>query len=175
MKEAIKLVNLEDATQSKRIFWDEQVYQQELERIFARSWLFLTHESLMPKPGDFVTTYMAQDSVIVSRQKDGSIRTFLNSCTHRGNQICHADSGNAGAFVCNYHGWAFGADGSLADVPLEERCYHNALDKSQLGLRQVRVESYRGFVFGCLDEKAPCRWSEEHWRSAAPGQKLPWE
>ncbi|MFX8500681.1 Rieske 2Fe-2S domain-containing protein, partial [Acinetobacter baumannii] len=77
--------------------------QLEIERIFARAWLFLGHESLLPKPGDFITTYMAEDKVILSHQSDGSFRAFINSCTHRGNQICHADSGNAKAFVCNYH------------------------------------------------------------------------
>lgn len=155
MIRASELVDVVGATQSRLVFWDEAVYRQELERIFARSWLFLAHDSLLPKPGDFITTYMAEDAVIVSRQKDGTVRAFLNSCTHRGNQVCHADSGNAKAFVCGYHGWAFGQDGSLADVPLEGRCYHNAIDKSKLGLRQVRVESFRGFIFGCLDPQAP--------------------
>lgn len=155
MHQASKLVDLESATQARRIFWDEDIYNQELERIFARTWLFLTHESLIPQPGDFVTSYMAEDKVIVSRQKDGSIRAYINSCSHRGNQICHADSGNARAFVCNYHGWVFGQDGSLVDVPLESRCYHGDIDRSALGLRQVRVASYGGFVFGCFDAGAP--------------------
>jgi 3-phenylpropionate/trans-cinnamate dioxygenase alpha subunit len=155
MVEASKLVDLDGATQSRLVFWDEDIYRQEIERIFNRSWLFLTHESLIPKPGDFVTGRMAEDDVIISRQKDGSIRAFLNTCNHRGAKVCHADSGNAKAFVCNYHGWAYGQDGSLANVPLEDRCYHNSIDKSQLGLRQVRVESYRGFVFGYHDPEAP--------------------
>lgn len=155
MVEAAKLVDLENATQSRSVFWDDEVYQQEIERIFARTWLFLAHESELPKPGDFITTYMAEDAVIVSRQKDGSIKAFVNSCTHRGNQVCHADSGNAKAFVCNYHGWTFGQDGSLVNVPLQTLCYHDKIDKSQLGLRQARVESYRGFVFGCFDPEAP--------------------
>ena len=155
MIKASELIDLDNATQSRLVFWDEQVYRQEIERIFARTWQFLTHESLIPKNGDFVTAYIAEDAVIVSRQKDGTIRAFLNSCTHRGNTVCHADSGNARGFVCSYHGWVYGQDGKLADVPLEERCYHNAIDKSQLGLQQVRVESFRGFVFGCHDPEAP--------------------
>ena len=155
MVNAADLIDLENATQAKRVFWDQDIYQQEISRIFSRSWLFLTHEKLIPNAGDFITTYMVEDRVIVSRQKDGSIRAFINSCTHRGNQLCHAESGNAKAFVCNYHGWAFGTDGSLVDMPLEARTYHNKLNKGSLGLRQVRVESYRGFVFGCFDEEAP--------------------
>lgn len=149
-----ELISPDCSSQAKRIFWDEELYQLELERVFGRCWLFLTHESLIPKEGDFVAARMAEDKLIVCRQKDGSIRAFINSCTHRGNQVCHADSGNARAFVCNYHGWVFGADGSLAQVPLEERC-HVGVDKANSGLPQVRVESYRGFVYGCFDQEAP--------------------
>jgi phenylpropionate dioxygenase-like ring-hydroxylating dioxygenase large terminal subunit len=154
MKDIDELIAPDCSWQAKRIFWDEDLYELELERIFGRCWLFLTHESLIPKHGDFVTARMGEDKVIVCRQKDGSIRAFLNSCTHRGNQVCHADSGNARAFVCNYHGWAFGTDGALVDVPLEQRC-HVGVDKSANGLPNVRVASYRGFVYGCMDPDAP--------------------
>ena len=64
-----ELVDLENATQSKAVFWDQAIYEQELENIFGRCWLFLTHESLIPEFGDFVTSYMVEDSVIVARQK----------------------------------------------------------------------------------------------------------
>lgn len=155
MIKAGSLVDLQNATQSRLVFWDQEVHKRELEAIFGRCWLFLTHESLIPNPGDFVTALMVEDKIIVSRQKDGTVKAFLNSCTHRGNQICHADSGNAKSFVCNYHGWAFGQDGSLVDVPLEKLSYHGKIDKSQLGSRPVRVESYGGFLFGCHDPQAP--------------------
>ena len=150
-----ELVDVENATQSKRVFWDQEIYDQELDRIFGRCWLFLTHDSLIPNHGDFITTYMGEDAVIVARQKDGSVRAFINSCTHRGNQVCHADSGTARSFVCNYHGWVFGTDGNLVEAPLEKRCYRDKLLKSRLGLPQVRVESYRGLIFGCFDSDAP--------------------
>ena len=155
MNGSAALVDNANASQSRRVFWDQDVYQLELERIFSRCWLMLGHDSLVPKPGDFITTYMAEDRVILSRQPDGSLKAFINSCTHRGNQICHADSGSAKAFVCNYHGWVFGQDGSLVDVPMEERCYHSDLDKSKLGLAPIRVETYKGFIFGCHDPEAP--------------------
>ena len=155
MVRAVELVDLENATQSRSVFWEQEIYDQEIERIFDRSWLFLTHECFIPNPGDFVTGLMAENNVIVARQKDGTIRAMLNACTHRGNLVCPAESGNSKAFVCNYHGWVFGLDGALVDVPMEERCYHNKLDKSEKGLRQIRVEAYRGFVFGCFDENAP--------------------
>jgi len=121
MIHAKELIDMERGYQSRRVFWDEEVYRQELARIFARSWLFLAHECEIPNPGDFVTRYMGQDPVIVARQKDKSVKAFINSCTHRGNKLCFADAGNTQTFSCNYHGWAFGLDGSLVGVPLEKK------------------------------------------------------
>jgi phenylpropionate dioxygenase-like ring-hydroxylating dioxygenase large terminal subunit len=150
-----KLVDTKASTQSKEVFWDQEVYDREIKNIFGRSWLFLTHECMLEKKGDFITTKMAEDSVIVTRHTDGSLKAFVNSCTHRGNSICSADSGNTKSFVCNYHGWVFSTDGKLVDVPLREKCYHDELDRDSLSLKTIRVESYRGFVFGCFDETAP--------------------
>ena len=93
--EVRRLVREDGAVQDRRIYSDPDIYAQELERVFARSWLFLAHESAIPNPGDFVTTFMGQDRVIVARGKDGRVRAFLNTCNHRGNLVCAADSGNA--------------------------------------------------------------------------------
>lgn len=172
------LVDLKTGAQRRLIYSDQAIYEQELERVFGRCWLFLAHESQIPNPGDFFRTYMGEDDVLVIRQEDKSIKAFINSCTHRGNRLIRADRGNARAFACNYHGWAFGIDGSLATVPLEREVYFNEIDKDQFHLVPVdNVASYRGLIFGCFDKDAPSleeylgdsRWYLDAVLDAMPG------
>ncbi|MDO8293760.1 MAG: aromatic ring-hydroxylating dioxygenase subunit alpha [Gallionella sp.] len=149
------LVDVKNGIQAKRIFWDQQIYDLEIEKIFGKCWQFLTHDSLIPNPGDFTTGYMAEDEVIVTRQDDGSVKAFLNVCAHRGARLVAAEAGNARAFSCTYHGWSFGIDGALKVVPMEKELYRESLDKSKFGLREIRVESYRGLYYGNFDAQAP--------------------
>ena len=94
------LVDADAGLISRRIFIEDEIYQAELERIFARCWLFLCHETQIPAPGDFITTYMGEDSVLVMRDTSGKVGAFLNVCPHRGNRLCRADNGNASYFTC---------------------------------------------------------------------------
>jgi 3-phenylpropionate/trans-cinnamate dioxygenase alpha subunit len=138
------------------IYADEDVYQLELERVFARSWLFLAHECQVPQPGDFFSSYMAEDPIVVLRQRDGSIAAFLNQCRHRGMRLCQSDFGHTQALRCPYHGWAYNIEGQLVGVPHEKDGYRNELDKSKWPLKRVpRVECYKGLVFGNWDADAP--------------------
>ena len=80
-------------------------YARELDRVFARSWLFLGHDSLIPHKGDYFASYMGEDPVIVQRDQSGAARVYLNKCRHRGNAICVHHRGNTASFTCSYHGW----------------------------------------------------------------------
>ncbi|MEW4983671.1 MAG: Rieske 2Fe-2S domain-containing protein [Cycloclasticus sp.] len=150
-----ELIDNETMLQSRSIFWDPDIYQDELKQIFNRCWLFLGHDSQIPEAGDFLRTYMGEDDVIVVRGEDNEVRAFLNACSHRGNKVCQAEWGKTKAFTCSYHGWAFDNMGELAAVPLEEEVYDN-FDRSKLGLVPVaRVQNYKGMIFGTFAEEGP--------------------
>jgi nitrite reductase/ring-hydroxylating ferredoxin subunit len=134
---------------------DVDVNRLERERIFARSWYFLGHESEIPRPGDFVSRWLAEDPVLLLRDRSGKVSAFSNSCMHRGTILCSADSGNRKSLICPYHGWSYNLQGVLTGVLGGDRVYGSELDRSKWGLRPIPIQIYAGMVFGNLDPAAP--------------------
>jgi phenylpropionate dioxygenase-like ring-hydroxylating dioxygenase large terminal subunit len=153
--EILSLFDPDTGWLDRRVLSDEALYQLELERIFARGWNFMCHDSQLKDVGDYLVSYIGEDQVIVARGEDEQINVMLNTCRHRGNALCRAEQGRAKSFVCSYHGWNYGLDGRLIGVPGQSTYYHGELDKSRLGLARARVESYLGFHFATLAQDAP--------------------
>jgi phenylpropionate dioxygenase-like ring-hydroxylating dioxygenase large terminal subunit len=139
----------------RRVMSDEALYRLELERIFARGWNFMAHESQLKAPGDYLVSWIGEDQVIVVRGDEGAVNVLLNTCRHRGNALCRAEQGRAKSFVCSYHGWNYALDGRLIGVPGQGAYYHNDIDRGRLGLLKARVESYLGFHFATFAQDAP--------------------
>lgn len=133
------------------IFLDEEIYRLELERVWKRSWVFVAHESMIPQAGDYVTSCIGEDPVIVVRSRDGRLRVLLNRCRHRGVKLCPYDRGNAKVFSCVYHGWAFANDGTLVEVPEFDRAYAGHLERREWGLIEVPqvLRRFRVRQLGC--------------------------
>lgn len=137
---------------SRKVFTSEDIYQQELDTIFANNWLYLCHESQLKNPGDFLTTYMGETPVIVAKASDGKVHVSINSCSHRGLPVCRTDAGNTKRFICPYHAWSYDLSGELVAMP-QERHLENVPCKSTLSLTKVtRIESYRGLIFASFNE-----------------------
>src|SRR5262249_6974094 len=139
----------------RRIFSDQAIYDDEMEKIFGRVWLMIGHESLVPHPHDFFHTYMGEDPVILTRDGQGRLHALLNMCRHRGNRVVRCDDGSARSFMCTYHGWTYASDGALTHVPGESEAYYGALDKPAMGLLQARIDTYAGIVFATWADDAP--------------------
>jgi phenylpropionate dioxygenase-like ring-hydroxylating dioxygenase large terminal subunit len=150
------LVDLAAGQISRKIFVNDEIYQEELERVFARAWLFVGHESQIHNPGDFFVSSMGEESVILCRDRMGQVHVFLNSCRHRGMKVCRYDEGNAVVLTCPYHGWSYSTDGKLVGVPYFREAYHGSLDRSAWGLVEVaQLCCYKGSVWATWDPQAP--------------------
>jgi phenylpropionate dioxygenase-like ring-hydroxylating dioxygenase large terminal subunit len=125
----------------------------ELERILKPSWQIVCHVNSVPESGDFITFDLGPESVIVLRDKAGTIRAHHNVCRHRGTRIYDGSGNCRGAITCPYHGWTYQYDGSLLATPMRDS--FPDLDRSEYGLRPVRVEIMLGFVFVCLAGDPP--------------------
>lgn len=113
---AERLLNLSEGWVDDRLIEDDALYDVELERIFAEDWTLVAHETHLSQSGAFVTTHVGEDPLVVVRQDDGSMRAFLNSCRHRGLQVCRPPSGVAAEFVCGNHGWTYALSGELSTI-----------------------------------------------------------
>ena len=147
-----RYIDAQNGVISRDIFVEKDVYDAELERIFARAWLFVGHESQVPNPGDFITSRMGEESVILARDHDRKLHVMLNSCRHRGMKVCRYESGNTELFQCPYHAWAYGLDGELRGVPHDKLIYDGGLDRSAWSLIPVaQMSVYKGTVWATWD------------------------
>ncbi len=123
------------------------LFQWERELIFNRCWIYVGHESEVESPGDYRRRTVAGRPLLFIRGQDGRIRVLLNTCPHRGAQICRSDAGNADVLRCPYHAWSFNTQGELIGVP-GEGAYAASFDRADFGLKTPpRFGSYRGFCF----------------------------
>src|SRR5690348_15968435 len=101
------LVDIDNGMISREVYTSEDIYQQELEQIFMRAWLFVRHESMVPRPGDFAASRMGEEEVLLVRDQKNQVHVFLNTCRHRGMKVCRYDQGNALVFTCPFHAWTY--------------------------------------------------------------------
>ncbi len=148
------------------LFTDPAIFEEEMRRIFEKTWVYVAHESEIPTAGDYRTTYIGKQPVIVSRDDEGNIHVLLNICRHRGNLVCRDERGSAGTFRCNYHGWVYKNSGELAGIS-HPQGYPESVGRDLSGLLPAaRVATYRGLIFASLSDQVPSL--EEHLGAVRP-------
>lgn len=144
---------------SRRLYTDQSIFDLEMQHIFGQSWLYVGHESQVPKSGDFVATQLSDQPILMVRQKDGTIKLVHNRCMHKGMQLARCGtSGHRSAFRCGYHGWVYGIDGALRTVPAKDgyACSAVTAGSKDFALRPIEdVATYRGFLFARLAQSGP--------------------
>ena len=141
----------------RSVFHDPDLFEAEMETIFERNWSFLCHESQIPNAGDYFATHIGRQPVFAHRQADGSVRAFVNACTHRGAILTPLKQGNAKVLTCRFHGWAFDCDGHCVRVKNQESGFPgDDFDRAHYDLKPLaNVGEYRGFLFGSLYDDVP--------------------
>ena len=128
--------------------------QLEYQRMWPRVWQLACREQEIAKVGDYITYDIGDQSIIVVRQAQDRIRAYYNVCLHRGRRLTTA-GGNLIRFHCTYHGWQWGLDGKVVTV-LDRSDWDGcgSMADADLGLREVKVETWAGFVFINMDPDA---------------------
>ena len=138
-------------------YYDPDHYQRELETFWCRSWIYACRTEDVATIGDYLVVKIGDQSVFVTRDRDGGLRAFHNTCRHRGSILCTEAQGkfNGGAIVCPYHGWTYSLEGGLIGTP--NRLEVGDFDMGDYPLYDVAVDEWAGFVFVNLqgDEAGP--------------------
>ncbi len=136
----------------KAVYTDPGLFDLEMRQLFANTWVFVGHASQVPAAGDYFTTTVGTEPVIMVRHDDGGIGVLINRCAHKGVRLVSEGRGNAGKFFrCPYHAWTYSTDGSIRHIPLRDEGYGgrglDAAEASQGLARAGAVQVYRDFVF----------------------------
>jgi Rieske 2Fe-2S family protein len=134
----------------RALYQDPEVYEEEIRRIFLKSWHYVGHASQVPGRGDYFLFEIAGESVIIVRDGEGRVNALLNVCRHRGSRICDAPAGRESRLTCKYHGWTYGLDGSLKALGFAPE----GIDKSRLGLKRLQARVFQGLIFVNFDADA---------------------
>ena len=148
-----------DTEVHKDAYIDQEVFELEMEHLFANTWVYVGHASQVPNKGDYYTTTVGTEDVVMVRHSDNSVRVLYNRCPHKGVKVAGEVCGNTGKFFrCPYHAWTFKTDGSLLAIPLKKGYENTGFESCEAshGMAVVpNVKVYRDFVFCRLNPGGP--------------------
>jgi nitrite reductase/ring-hydroxylating ferredoxin subunit len=132
-------------------YTSNEIYRQEVEQIFRRSWLPVARTDQLPEPGCYLTMELFGQPIMVVHGSDGEFRVMPNVCLHRASPILEG-SGKRHLFTCPYHAWSYDTQGQLMAAPLMEEA--TGFSEKDCRLTQIRSEIWEGFIFANFDPDA---------------------
>ncbi|MGD3106172.1 aromatic ring-hydroxylating oxygenase subunit alpha [Streptomyces sp. YGL11-2] len=142
------------ATLAGRYYTDPEIFRQEQDRVFERLWCCAVRSADLDRPGAFRTVRIGRESVLVTRNRAGELRAFLNVCRHRGARLCTEESGQVRRNLqCPYHAWTYDLDGRLVAAPNLQKMPD--IDRTERGLVTVALREWLGYAWVCLADEPP--------------------
>ena len=133
----------------RAFYADSEIFEHDLQRAVFPFWQFVGHVARIPKPGDYFLVNIANESIILTRDRQERIHALANVCRHRGSRVCREPEGHAHRLVCPYHAWTYASDGQL----IAAREMGSEFDRSQFGLRAFPVQTIEGLIFINLSQQ----------------------
>lgn len=134
------------------VFTDPELARREIDGIFGTVPFIAAHSSEVSKPHDCLAKRLPRNEVIIVRQPDMSVRTFVNACRHRGTTLAAEGPGHCRVFSCPYHGWSYDCDGTLRTITYADS--FGEVNTEELGLIELPTEERHGFVWVVDNPKA---------------------
>lgn len=143
------------------VYTDAEIYALEQKRLFqGPTWNFLGLDIEVPNAGDYKLTHVGDAPVIMVRTREGAVNALLNRCAHKGAVVCYKPRGNVQEFNCVYHNWVYDLRGKLMGVAFKKGVGGKGgvgpeFEPDDHSLRALRVETYKGLVFGSFSDETP--------------------
>jgi len=158
-------------TLPQRYFVSPEVLAEEKEKIFARHWMLVGHQSQIARAGDYFVQEVAGESLIIARDQTSKVRAFYNVCRHRGTRLCEDPAGHSSTIQCPYHAWTYALDGRLVGAPHMTGETIPGFIKADYSLHAVRLALWEGFIFVNLGDGSA---SLEEWFAPLAGKFSQW-
>ncbi len=138
------------------LYTDPAIHAAELDRVFERAWVCVGLTAELDRPGAVLARPVGRRAILVTRNGDGQLRGFLNSCRHRGTELAESDCTVRGTIRCPYHRWGYDLDGTLVSTPrFDDVPGAAAAPTDGLDLVPVRADAAGCLLFACLDPATP--------------------
>ena len=139
----------------KERYFDPDFFQLEVDLLWSRVWQMACRLEEIPQPRDFVEYQILNQSVVVVRTEDGGVTAFQNACRHRGVKVVQGRGTCENGFICPFHGWCYGPDGTNTFVPRKKTFAEHNVHPHEIDLTPVRCETWGGCAWINLDDDAP--------------------